>query len=423
MFKTLTVLMLVLIGACEPNGGRTVGSGTERAGAIEKGPDQTSEPAEPSTVDRSLAAYRVELLDVAFEAVTKMPLNPHIKNRSRGQQQVVEACLELAQPQRALGYAKQIANWRRGLCLAKYAEYQAAQGQTENLSEILTRAEQVAAGADQDWRRQRVLVAVAAARRQLGQHHKADQLADQVDEPSELGKLTVTGPGADDEAAVYARQTRDLAALAGSDRIETLENTLHGYMGLYRRHYGNAERREDLADRIRTVSGRAPNDLGLEMLFGLTEAALDHGDRSEAMARVEELQEAVDGLAFRPEYEVPMRSRLAALRHRAGDTDRAREDLAAVLELYDAKRQKILSIDRAGVLRSVAEAYRAMDDPSAAVAIYRRAVEEGVVNPNSRPRALDLCETCLSLAVHGVKPDAAMWQRLRQINEGLGHPW
>ena len=64
-----------------------------------------------------------------------------------------------------------------------------------------------------------------------------------------------------------------------------------------------------------------------------------------------------------------------------------------------------------------------MGDTATALSAYKRAVEEGVENPNSRPRAEDLSATCLSMAVHGVEPDAVLWTRIRQINDGLGDPW
>ncbi len=64
-----------------------------------------------------------------------------------------------------------------------------------------------------------------------------------------------------------------------------------------------------------------------------------------------------------------------------------------------------------------------MDDTAAALMVYKRAVEEGVENPNSRPRAEDLSATCLSMALHMVEPDAELKNRIRQISEGLGDPW
>jgi len=78
---------------------------------------------------------------------------------------------------------------------------------------------------------------------------------------------------------------------------------------------------------------------------------------------------------------------------------------------------------RAGALRPVAEAYHALGDAKTALAIYRIAVDDGAENPNARPRAEDLTETCISMAVRGVQPDERLLTRIRQIEAGLREPW
>ena len=58
-----------------------------------------------------------------------------------------------------------------------------------------------------------------------------------------------------------------------------------------------------------------------------------------------------------------------------------------------------------------------------ASAEFTGAIEEGIENPNSRPRAQDLTTTCVSMAVHGVEPNEGIWIRVRQILDGLSDPW
>jgi hypothetical protein len=64
-----------------------------------------------------------------------------------------------------------------------------------------------------------------------------------------------------------------------------------------------------------------------------------------------------------------------------------------------------------------------MGDTAAALAVYKQAVEAGMENPNSRPRAEDLAATCCSMAVHAVQPDAELFARIREICAGLSDPW
>ena len=67
-----------------------------------------------SLTDKPLAVYQSELLDHAFETAAAIPVKPHIKDRSRAQEKVVEVSLELDQPLRALSLIERIDNWRRG---------------------------------------------------------------------------------------------------------------------------------------------------------------------------------------------------------------------------------------------------------------------------------------------------------------------
>jgi hypothetical protein len=75
------------------------------------------------------------------------------------------------------------------------------------------------------------------------------------------------------------------------------------------------------------------------------------------------------------------------------------------------------------VLRSIAAAYASLGDGRKALATWRRAVEAGVQNPNSRPRAEDLVATCREIALEGLEPDVALRERLAEVRRALGDPW
>ena len=115
--------------------------------------------------------------------------------------------------------------------------------------------------------------------------------------------------------------------------------------------------------------------------------------------------------------------KIIEMRWRAGDESRARVDAEDLRRRYETQRERIVNIYRAEALHPLAEAYETMGDRITALAVYRRALEEGVVNPNSRPRAEDLAATCCSMAVHGVEPDEVVWTRIMEIAQGLGSPW
>jgi FimV-like protein len=161
----------------------------------------------------------------------------------------------------------------------------------------------------------------------------------------------------------------------------------------------------------------------VEVLIDLAGFALGHGDKAKAIELVNEIQGLMESSHWPLEHKIPKLAVLAKLRFQAGDAEEARAGANAAQALFNEKKEEIIDIYRAGALRPLAEAYQAMGDAEAALSVYRQVIEEGTANPNSRPRAQDLCATCCSMALNAVEPDSALWARIRQINEGLGEPW
>src|SRR5262245_55668849 len=150
-------------------------------------PAKTVSAATEPTPDAPVAAFQNELLDIAFKVATAIPVDPHIKDRSRAQEAVVSACLELKQPQRALEYIKKIEDWRQGAAYADLAFYYAQHGKTDQLERYLDRAGEIANDAE-DWRRDRIKVKIARVHALLGDAAKAAQLEAGV-ENAETGKV------------------------------------------------------------------------------------------------------------------------------------------------------------------------------------------------------------------------------------------
>ncbi|HKC52932.1 MAG TPA: hypothetical protein VKF60_19250, partial [Myxococcota bacterium] len=138
---------------------------------------------------------------------------------------------------------------------------------------------------------------------------------------------------------------------------------------------------------------------------------------------VDQAQGIVDSDPWLPENLIPLEARLGALRYRAGAREKGKGEVDGALAQFDAQRATIVDIYRAGALRPIAEAYQALGDRERALAVYERVVEEGLGNPNSRPRAEDLVATCLSLAKNGVELDEELAARLEKVCAGLGVPW
>ena len=356
-----------------------------------------------SLTDKPLAAYQNELLDLAFAMASAIPVKPHIKDRSRAQEGDVAASLKLDQPRRALGLIEKIDNWRRGVGYADLAFYCAMHGYTAEVQRYLDFAMQISESAE-DWRRDQIRIKIADTHTLLGQ----------------TGQYVM---GLSDAESGFEEQLNNLDTLLVSGNFDIVKNALKACANLFNHFYDDAGRRLLAEEKIKVSWGALPVFMRVDLLTEMAGFALDHTDQAKALELINEAQNFMDGAQWPPEHRISLMSKLVTLRFRAGDRQKAGADADAMLALFDSQRDKIVNVDRAGALRPLAEAYQSMGNTATALAVYKRAVEEGIENPNSRPRAEDLSATCLSMALHKVEPDAELWTRIRQINEGLGDPW
>ena len=382
-----------------------------------------------------LAEYRAQLLDLAFEASSAFPRNPHIKNRSRAQELVVTACLELDQPERARQYIPRIDNWRRGKAYADLAYHQAQLGRMADVQQDLDIAQRIADGggieahepasdsveAPQEWRRDRIRTSIARTYLLLGQDDKAAAVADGAVE-SEVGRMH-SERARQTEPTDFDAELVTLDNLVGTGSFEHLNAALQAYAQLFARFYDDAERRATVENKIDIAWAKLPIQVRFDVLMELTQHAFAHADAPKTLELIGKAQVLLDGTQWSVESHVPLAARLAGLRFRAGDRERARTDADAALSAYESGRASVVDIYRAGVLRPLAEAYVTMGDTAKARRVYALAVEEGVVNPNSRPRAEDISATATSMAVHDFEPDAELLARMQAVRAGLGDPW
>ena len=380
-------------------------------------------PAAPAV--KELAEFQAELLDVAFTAASKMPTMPHIKNRCRAQEEVVDACLQLDQPRIALGYAEKIDNWRKGVAYGDVATWYAQHDRSVDVQPWLDLARKISERSDdedaQDWQRDRIRASIARTLILLGEGARANEFAEGLAD-SEAGRVQSARAQVIDEAA-FDQQLADVDAIVKAEGFDQVRSALEACAQLYDRFYADADRRERAEEKIKASWAKLPPDVRVQLLATLSESALDHDDRAKAAALAGEARAIIEASRWTPDLRIRTLARVAALLHRAGDVAQARKEADAAQATYDAERETIVNIDRADTLRPLAEARQAMGDTAGALAVYKRAIEEGVENVNSRPRADDLVATCCSMATHGVEPDKALRARILKIRDGLGDPW
>ena len=393
-------------------------------------------PATPTTLDVALApaplvdgpaeAWQLRLLDLAYGAASAMPLEPHVKNRSRAQERVVAAALELELWATAERYADGIANWRRGACYADLAYALLATEHGGHVLRVMDRAvgiwKEMPVTEAQGWRRDRIGTKVARLMVAVGDVGAAKSFSEGADE-SELGRVfselaTRMEP---EQLEVFLAETEEVVRVGV---FEVVSAQLAIAAELHARFFDDAEARARLEATIRGSWDNLPVQLRLELMQTLCGNAVQHGDLEEARRLLDDTQELHDGFTWRfARYELPNLAALASLRHDAGQTDLAVALVDRAEARFDADEEEIVNIYRAGALRGLAEAAARLGDRDRALALYARTLELGQVNPNSRPRADDLADTLASMARHGVAPTPELLARVVALHDGLGSPW
>jgi len=374
----------------------------------------------PICNDRPLMDFQASLLDVAMDTASNIPVKPHIKDRSRAQELVVEACLKLGQPLKAEQYTKRIDDWRKGICYARLALYGIQNGCTQEVGRFLEIATDTAKTTN-DWRRDRIRIQIAQAYALLGNQKFINELQSQVSH-SEVGKILLFKTGSAD-ATTFENHIEELLNLINSGNYDLIKNALHGCGNLFDKVYGDPIKRDRVEDVIRGGLKTMPISLRFEMLVTLSHSTIDHKDLLKANELTSEVNRLLEDYHWKPEQKVPMLGDVSLLYQGMGETQKALDTVGSALVLYDKSRNYIVDIWRARTLRPLAEAYLSMGDETKALELYRRALEEGTGNPNSRPRAEDLSATCTSMAVHSIRPDDVFWARIQQIQTELGPPW
>lgn len=390
------------------------------AGCASGVPVRNAAPPAPEAGARPPAARAPALMDEAYAVATSIPVDPHARDRAKMQELVALACVEIGDLEAARRYADPIAGWRRGEALAIVAQKLAAHGDAPAARALATDA--MALHEDERyWARERVATEVAKAFALLGER-VPEELASREQLPAEFGRREALEAG-----TAGAARTAELAdafdrAIA-TRNFDLARGAIAGYLAVLSRPGLDAAMRDRATAAVDAALPGLPKDLQVTTDLELAEALHAAGRADAAAERLRRGAATFRGTAFLAEDIAPIGARVALARLRLGDPAGAREELDALRAAYRARREEIVDLRRATSLRALAEGYARVGARAEALGCWADALEEGVGNPNSRPRAEDLCATCVSMATCGVDPPPPMRRRIDGIRAGLGEPW
>ena len=226
------------------------------------------EAAQQPLADAPLATHRKELLTLAFRSASSLPLEPHIKNRSRAQESVVATYVELGQYRTARELASDIVNWRRGAALADLAWALASDGDDAHVPDLVEAAaesiEDTTAEQAQGWRRDRLRTKIARALLASGNPELAAKWSAGAAD-SEIARLAAEA--ARTMTIEQAREFLDtIDRVAKTMVFEQVMGTLEVAADLYGMHYADEELRTALDWTVEPTSLDLFRTLKLEVL-------------------------------------------------------------------------------------------------------------------------------------------------------------
>lgn len=405
------------------------------------GPAETNAGSNGAPVaDKPIQEFQQQLLDLAFSGVSEMPLSPHIKNRSRAQLNIVDACLKLGQPNRASEYIERIRNWRRWMGGADLAFYLAENGyakqaleRVEEIQAVLNTAQDIRTGRIvaaapnplidtlEDWRYRAVLSRIEEVRLVSGTIDSLNADSETYGDVNASALLIRMLP---DSPETFDDTLNTLRLMTQDPNFEVVHLGLIEMAALVGNSYDRVNLPAFIAENVSPkLNKQMPVFLRLDILRTFADAALENSDPSSALSVLRQVEEWVEPLRSSPRIYIPEQAALVQRLHKAGEMERAEAGLQTMISLYQEKRDLIVNIERATLLCQIAETAEVLGHRTQTVDFYLLAVAEGQVNPNSRPQAEDLGRICCSMALHGVEPTEALWSDLNAMKDGLGEPW
>lgn len=421
---------LVLVPACSPEPVPEPAGSTSGPGSISVQADAPAESASTPAAEAKVkppvsrpaadAAWRSTMIDDAMAVASSLESPSHERVRSRLQRDVAAAAIELGMVDVALRHAQAIRDWRRAEILALAGQALVRSGESERATTALREAFEGSAGTE-GWIRELLLTEIAVGLALLGDVDQARQFAGQV--PQDLTGRVEAELVSSTSLEDLDRQCDAFDAAIATKAFDVVRSGVDGYLAVWERVPDDSVRAARAEKAIRDAAPGLPIDLQIDLRVRVADRLAAVGRRDDAAAELAQACDQIRNYDFAPDTVGGIARNLARGLMRQGQPGQARRVIQETLARYQANPSEVVDIDRADMLRPLAEALVDLGDRDEALRVWRLALEVGALNPNARPRAEDLCLTCLSMARSGVEPPEDMRATIRSIRSGLKAPW
>lgn len=387
---------------------------------VESGTSAQVGPATSAPTRLATETQQQQLIETAFKVASAIPIDPHGVERANMQALVVKSCIKHGWLDRATKYSEQIVGWRKGECLALVAQSYAKNGNEVKAHELVNQALVIAAN-DETFGKDRVNGEAARAFIAMGDEKQAFAVIGRSSQ-DEIGKVQIARTDNVTPAQLDAQADMFDKGIA-TQNFDLSQTGINGYLVWLVRVIEDQPRRARALQALDAAIPGLPLDLQITTLADLAERLGTNGYPELAQLQLDRARKLLSSSNFLAEDAAPIGIPVAQVRAHLGDRTGAIDQLRQIDEQYRAHEAEIVNLRRGISLRALAEGYAQFGDYQSALDRYSAALEAGILNPNSRPRAEDLTATCISMADSGVSPTVSQLRRIEEISGMLSDPW
>ena len=359
-------------------------------------------PRDSSVNPDRTRADKIQILDLAFRVASRIPVKPHISDRSRSQYDVLKAYVDLGLVEEAAKRANEIANWRRGIIYTDIAERYVRNKNEKKMREYLEQAQEFAdtiEGFNAGWQKERVFGRVATVLAIAGLFDEAKEITSKLPGKTTLG-VRVEELARISDMKDYEKSMEELGAMAESKHWEVQECVAKVYIRILKSLGKEAtpERCNTIKDRFYAVVQKLPALMQDSLYCSLSRTYFEIGRQNIAEEVLSKVEDRLKDRELDATFDVVNLVELAKVYDEvAGQRERAELALGRAKELL-SKSEFLPSMKQVSPNLALAGGYAVHGKKQEAWEYFQKALKFANGQKNGRPRALAIANACTAIA-------------------------